>query len=250
MCYLPTVNFAQDNIANYENIGQQLYEVIELTDLEIALDKIADIEEKVKKDPSHFNRLKLGILYYEAAMLSPRTNKETLKLIEKSYMLLSVLKIDGNTDLALMPYVTSYHASSLAILGYYQESSKLVNQAFYYFEEAITLYGENSCTPHYMRAKIAKYLPIYYSKRNVVKKDLEIIIDRFGLNHAYATNKAMSYVYYSWANLYHTNKNRTQTVNYLKKSIDLDPNNIAAGKDAKKILEKFNPSENKLTAAR
>jgi len=248
--YLPIISFAQNNTINYETIGNQVDQIIELNDLEIVLDKIVTLGIKVKENPSHLNRLQLGVLYYEAAMLSPRTNKETLKLIEKSYTLLSVLKIDAKTDKALMPYVTSYHASSLAILGYYHESSKLVNQAFYYFEEAIALYGESCYTPYYMRAKVAKHLPIYYSKRSMVKKDLELVIDRFGLNHDYGTDKAMSYVYYSWANMFNTKKNRVKAINYLKKSIDLDPKNIAAGREARKVLEKFNASENKLTVAR
>ncbi len=191
-----------------------------------------------KENPTALNKLKLSILYHDAALLYTDTwEAERLELAEEAYTILTIMVTESVKHSELLPYAKAYHASTTTMLGAAYKNTTMVDQGFALFEQAIDRFGEESYLPLYMRAKVAEQLPFPYTKRKLAKQDYSELIDKYGLDKSYSTPKAMSFVYVSWVELHSQKKYKDQAERYLHKAIQLDSNKDAAASAAEKMLK-------------
>ncbi|MCH7396992.1 hypothetical protein MM236_03290 [Belliella sp. DSM 107340] len=220
----------------------QLDDVMELIDVEELKSKLKEVELQFEKDPSEINKARLGIIYHETALNLGFLSKTSFKgYSKKSYDVLSEIYLDPKTTKELLPFITSYRASALSLLGGETMKLGLVGDSFKLFEESIAMYGEVSYSPEFLRGSVAENLPwFFFSKRKFAKVDMQSIIDKQNKNSDYANWKIMSFVYWAWANQRQENRYRSQVLNYLEKAIELDPNYKAGRQRAEELKDKLN----------
>jgi|GEM_PF-143731 len=204
---------------------QQLADVMEMTDTVALKSKLREVEENYAQNPSEMNRVRLGIIYHETALNLAFFSKTEFKgYAQKSFDTLSaVLKASG-TSKELLPFIASYRASALSLVGAETKKVKLLGEAFELFDDAVQKYAAVSYLPEFLRGSVAENLPwFFFRKRKVAKHDFQAIIDKQDKKHDYADSKVMSFTYWARAKQMRGKKSRMQRLSYLDKAISLDP---------------------------
>ncbi len=221
-----------------ENQLDDVMEIIDTTKLKI---KLKEVEQQFQQLPTEINKVRLGIIYHETALnLSFFSKTEYKGYAKKSFDLLSELFNATITPKAFMPFVASYRASALSLVGAETKKLNLLTQAFKAFAEAVNFYADISYLPQFLRGSVAENLPcLFFKKRKVAKYDFQSIIDKQEKNENFANWKVMSFTYWAWAKQHQSKKFRKQAILYLDKAISLDPNYKAGrvkAEELKKIL--------------
>lgn len=214
---------------------------MELIDTIELKSKLKEVEENYKQNPSEINKARLGIIYHETALnLSFFSKTEFKGYAKKSFDILSELFNSANTSKELLPFIASYRASSLSLVGAETKKLKLLGEAFDLFNDAVKNYSTVSYLPEFLRGSVAENLPwFFFTKRKFAKQDFQSIIDKQNKNEQYANWKIMSFTYWAWANQRQGRKYRDQSLLYLDKAIALDPNYKAGRKRAEELKNKM-----------
>lgn len=216
---------------------QRLDDVMEIVDTTALKVKLQEIERDFGQDSSFLNKLRLGIIYHETALNLSFLKKTAFKgYAKKSFDLLTELSDASATPDAARPFVASYRASALSLMGAETRKLSLVSDAFQLFEQAVEKYAVVSYLPEFMRGSVAENLPwFFFSKRKLAKKDFQSIIDKQEKRTDYANWKVVSFTYWAWAKQHTGKKFREQALQYLDRAIALDPNYQAGRKRAEKL---------------
>ena len=230
-----TLNFS--SVKSFEHQLDDVMEIIDTTELKV---KLKEVEQQFQKEPTEINKLRLGIIYHETALNLGFLAKTNFKgYSKKSYDILNELFLNTTTK-ELLPFITSYRASALSLLGGETMKLGLVSDAFKLFEESVQKYGDVSYSPEFLRGSVAENLPwFFFAKRKFAKIDMQSIIDKQSVNSEFANWKIMSFVYWAWANQRQNGKNKTQSLIYLEKAIELDPNYKAGRQRAEDLKAKM-----------
>ena len=222
----------------YEHQLDDVMEIIDTTELKV---KLKEVEQQFQKEPTEINKIRLGIIYHETALNLGFLAKTNFKgYSKKSYDILSELFLETTTTKELLPFITSYRASALSLLGGETMKLGLVGDAFKLFEESIQNYGDVSYSPEFLRGSVAENLPwFFFRKRKFAKIDMQSIIDKQNVNSEFANWEIMSFVYWAWANQRQNGKNKAQSLIYLEKAIELDPNFKAGRQRAEDLKAKM-----------
>lgn len=225
-------------VKTYEHQLDDVMEIIDTTELKA---KLKEVEQQFQSAPTEINKVRLGIIYHETALNLGFLDKTSFKgYSKKSYDVLSELFLDTKTTNELLPFVTSYRASALSLLGGETMKLGLVGDAFKLFDESIKKYGNVSYSPEFLRGSVAENLPwFFFSKRKFAKTDMQSIIDKQIVNSEFANWKIMSFVYWAWANQRQSGRNKAQSLIYLDKAIALDPNYKAGRQRAEDLKAKM-----------
>jgi len=215
----------------------QLDDVMELIDTTELKTKLKEVEENYKQNPNEINKARLGIIYHETALnLSFFSKTEFKGYAKKSFDTLSSLFNSANTSIELFPFIASYRASALSLVGAETKKLKLLGEAFTLFNDAIKNYATVSYLPEFLRGSVAENLPwFFFTKRKFAKQDFQSIIDKQNKNGEYANWKIMSFTYWACAKQRQSKKYRTQSLAYLEKAISLDQNYKAGRTKAEEL---------------
>lgn len=214
---------------------QQLEDVMELMDTNVVKSKLQEVERDFQGNPTELNKVRLGLIYHETALNLSFLSKTTYKgYAQKSYDVLNDLFAANTTTAELMPFVASYRASALSLVGAETRKLNLISVAFKAFENAVTQYAAISYCPEFLRGSVAENLPwFFFKKRRFAKQDFDSIVEKQHQNPAYANWKIMSFTYWAWANKHRSQK--AKAIEYLDKAIALDPNYQAGRKRAEAL---------------
>jgi hypothetical protein len=243
---LINMNYFKSQTLNLSDVVIQehlLEDIMELTDTNAVKLKLSETELAYSKNSNELNTVRLGIIYHETALNLSFLSKTNYKgYAQKSYDILNTLLNTSTTTKALLPFIASYHASAIALVGAETKKLKLLSQSFTLFKEVITNYEAVSYLPEFLRGSVAENLPWYfYSKRKAAKYDFQSIIDKQAKDTNYANWKIMSFTYWAWANQHQSKRYRIQALQYLDKAIELDPNNKAGKQKAEELKRKWMP---------
>jgi hypothetical protein len=231
---LPAQKIDFSKVKMYEH---QLDDVMELIDtIELKL-KLKEVEQQWLLEPTEINKARLGIIYHETALnLSFFSKTEYKGYAKKSFDQLSDLFNSPATTKELLPYIASYRASALSLVGAETKKLKLLGEAFDLFGDAVNNYADLSYLPEFLRGSVAENLPwLFVSKRKFAKQDFQSIINKQEKNAQYANWKIMSFTYWAWAKQHQGKKYRNQAIVYLDKAINLDPNYKAGRAKAEEL---------------
>ena len=219
----------------------QLDDVMELIDTTVLKVKLKEVEELYKQNPNEINKARLGIIYHETALnLSFFSKTEFKGYAKRSFDTLSELYNSINTSRELFPFIVSYRASALSLMGAETRKLKLLGQAFKLFNDAVKDHAAISYVPEFLRGSVAENLPwFFFSKRKFAKQDFQSIIDKQDKNNEYANWKIMSFTFWAWAKQRQSTKYRLQALTYLDKAIALDPNYKAGRQKAEELKVKM-----------
>jgi hypothetical protein len=225
----------QIDFAKVKNIERQLEDLMEIIDTAILKTRLKEVEESCKANPDEMNKSRLGIVYHEVALnLSFLSKSEYVGYAKKSFDVLSEIFTSPNTTPELMPFIAAYRASALSLVSAETRKLKLLGEAF------VEKYGSVSYCPEFMRGSVAENLPwFFFSKAKFAKTDFQSIIQKQKKNPEYANWKIMSFTYWAWAKQHQSNKYRKQTIAFLNKAIELDPNYEAGRKRAEDLKAKL-----------
>jgi tetratricopeptide (TPR) repeat protein len=231
----------QLDFSKVKTAEHQLEDVMELIDTTVVKSKLESVEADYKQNPTELNKVRLGIIYHETALNLGFLAKTKFKgYSKKSYAVLSELYLNPNTTKAFLPFVSSYRASALSLLGGETMKLGLVGDAFNLFQESIEKYGSISYAPEFLRGSVSENLPwFFFSKKKFAKIDMQSIIDKQNRNNDFVNNKVMSFTYWAWANQHQAKKHRTKAIKYLDEAIALDPNYWAGRKKAEELKRKL-----------
>lgn len=220
---------------------RQLFDVMEFIDTSKLKSKLAEVEEDYKQNPNELNKVRLGIIYHETALnLSFLSKTEFKGYAKKSFEILDELFNSTNTTKGFLPFIASYRASSLSLVGAETRKLSLISKAFAMFQEAVDKYSDVSYAPEFMRGSVAENLPfMFFRKRKHAKQDFQSIIDKYEKNNEYADWRIMSFTYWAWAKQRQRRKDRAQSLAYLEKAISLDPNYEAGRRRAEELKAKL-----------
>jgi hypothetical protein len=234
--------YAQElNFSEVKRIEHQLDDVMEIMDTTELKSKLKEVEEQYLQDQSELNKARLGIIYHETALNFSFLSKNNYKgYAKKSFDILSELMDKTSTTKELLPFISSYRASALSLVGAETKKLSLLGKAFTLFKEAVDLYASVSYMPEFLRGSVAENLPwIFFSKRKYAKKDFQSIISKYDKQAEYANWKIMSFTYWAWAKQHQAKEYKTQALTYLEKAIILDPNYKAGRKKAEELKGKL-----------
>ncbi len=231
----------QLDLVKLKSFEHQLDDVMEIIDTTVLKSKLKEVELEHSKNGSEVNRVRLGIIYHETALNLTFLEKSNYKgYAKKSFDMLTQLLEDTKTTKELLPFVSSYRASSLSLLGGETMKLKLVGEAFKLFQTAVDNYAAVSYLPEFLRGSVAENLPwIFFFKKKFAKLDMQSIIDKQEKNNHYANSKIMSFVYWAWANQHQNKKYRKQSLAYLDRAIALDPHYLGGRKKAEELKNRF-----------
>jgi tetratricopeptide (TPR) repeat protein len=235
---LSAQNLDFSKIKTYEHQLDDVMEIIDTTELVV---KLHTVEQQFHHEPTEINKVRLGLIYHETALNLGFLAKSKFKgYAKKSYDILTALHLEPKTTKELLPFVSSYRASALSLVGGETMKLGLVGDAFKLFEKSIQDYGAISYSPAFLRGSVAENLPwFFFSKRKFAKIDMQSIIEKQASNSEYANWKIMSFVYWAWANQNQSKKYRTQALTYLDKAIALDPDFKAGRQRAEQLKAKI-----------
>ncbi len=218
----------------FEHLLDDVMELIDTTELKI---KLKAAEENYQQNPDEINKARLGIIYHETALnLSFFSKTEFKGYAKKSFDMLSEMFNSPNTSKELMPFIASFRASALSLVGAETKKLHFIGEAFTLFNDAVNKYAAVSFLPEYLRGSVAENLPwFFFSKIKSAKQDFQNIINRQDKNKEYANWKIMSFTYWAWAKQRQGKKYRTQALAYLDKAIALDPHYKAGRKKAEEL---------------
>ena len=207
----------------FEHQLDDVMEIIDTTELKL---KLKEVEQQFQQEPHEINKVRLGIIYHETALnLSFFSKTEYKGYAKKSFDQLSDLFKLPTTTKELMPFIASYRASALSLVGSETKRLKLLGQAFTLFGDAVNEYAGISYLPEFLRGSVSENLPwLFFSKRKFAKQDFQSIINKQNKNDEYANWKIMSFTYWAWAKQHQGKKYRNQAIAYLDKAISLDQN--------------------------
>ena len=227
----------QLDLTKLKSFEHQLDDVMELIDTAELIIKLKEVEATYQQNPLEINQVRLGIIYHETALNLSFFSKTAYKgYAKKSFDTLSELLNSPNTTKELLPFIAAYRASALSLVGAETKKLNLLGQAFSLFEDAVKEYAAVSYLPEFLRGSVAENLPwFFFSKRKFSKQDFQSIIDKQDKNAAYANWKIMSFTYWAWAKQRQHNKNKIQSLSYLDKAIELDPNYKAGRQRAEEL---------------
>ncbi|MDQ2863159.1 MAG: hypothetical protein M3R50_05815 [Bacteroidota bacterium] len=236
-----SLNAQHLDFSKVKTIEHQLDDVMELIDTTELIAKLKEVEQQFQQESNEMNKVRLGIIYHETALnLSFFSKTEYKGYAKKSFDYLSDLFNSTSTTKELMPFVASYRASSLSLLGAETKKLKLIGQAFTMFGEAVEKYVDISYLPEFLRGSVAENLPwFFFTKRKFGKKDFQSIINKQEKNGYYANWKVMSFTYWAWAKQHQGEKYRDQAIAYIDKAISLDPNYKAGRTRAEQLKLKL-----------
>jgi len=231
----------QLDFSKVKTFEYQLDDVMEITDTVELKVKLNKVEQQFQLEPNEFNKVRLGIIYHETALnLSFFSKTEYKGYAKKSFDQLSDLFCSPKTTKELMPFIASYRASALSLVGAETKKIKLLGQAFTLFGNAVNKYADISYLPEFLRGSVAENLPwFFFSKRKFANQDFQSIINKQEKNTDYANWKIMSFTYWAWAKQHQGNKYRNQALIYLAKAISLDQNYKAGRKSAEELKLTF-----------
>ncbi len=229
------------NISVMKSYEHQLDDVMEIIDTNVLKLKLKEVESQYQQEPNEINKVRLGIIYHETALnLSFFSKTEYKGYAKKSFDVLSELFNATNTTKEMMPFIASYRASALSLVGAETKKLKLLGQAFTLFNDAAEKYAAVSYLPEFLRGSVAENLPwIFFSKRKFAKMDFQSIISKQEKNAAYANWKVMSFMYWAWAKQHQDGRYREQSISYLNEAIRLDPNYKAGRAKAEELKKIF-----------
>ena len=241
MTVINSANAQQPEFSKVKAIEHQLDDVMELIDTTALKIKLKKAEDEFKVNPTEINKARLGIIYHETALnLSFFSKTEYKGYAKKSFDILTELFNAPTTTVSLMPFIVSYRASALSLVGAETKKLKLLGEAFTLFNDAVEKYSFVSYLPEFLRGSVAENLPwFFFSKRKHAKQDFQSIIAKQNTNAEYANWKIMSFTYWAWAKQHQSKKYRTQALQYLDKAIALDPEYKAGRKKAEELKSKF-----------
>jgi tetratricopeptide (TPR) repeat protein len=241
MTTINNANAQQPSLAEVKAIEHQLDDIMELIDTTALKIKLKEMEEAFNVNPTELNKARLGIIYHETALnLSFFSKTEYKGYAKKSFDMLTELFSSLNTTKDLMPFIASYRASALSLVGAETKKLKLLGEAFTLFNDAVEKYSDVSYLPEFLRGSVAENLPwFFFTKRKSAKHDFQSIIDKQNANAAYANWKIMSFTYWAWAKQHQSRKYRKQALQYLEKAIALDPDYKAGRKKAEDLKTKL-----------
>ena len=218
----------------YEQQLDDVMEMIDTTELKI---KLKEVEENYKQNPNEINKVRLGIIYHETALnLSFFSKTEFKGYAKKCFDILSELFNSNSTSKELYPFIASYRASALSLVGAETKKLKLLGEAFTLFDEAVNRYSTVSYLPEFLRGSVAENLPWFFiTKRKFAKQDFQSIIDKQNKNSEYANWRVMSFTYWAWAKQRQNKKYKVQSIKYLDKAISLDQNYKAGRTKAEEL---------------
>ena len=221
----------------YEHQLDDVMELIDTTELKV---KLKEVEQQFQQEPNEINKVRLGIIYHETALnLSFFSKTEYKGYAKKSFDQLSDV-FNSTTTKELMPFIATYRASALSLVGAETKKLKLLGQAFTLFDDAVNKYADISYLPEFLRGSVAENLPwFFFSKRKFAKQDFQSIINRQDKNAEFANWKIMSFTYWAWAKQHQGSKYRNQAISYLDKAIGLDPNYKAGRTKAEQLKMKL-----------
>ena len=225
-------------VKTYEHQLDDVMEVIDTAELKV---KLKEVEQQFQLEPNEINKVRLGIIYHETALnLSFFSKTEYKGYAKKSFDKLSELFNSTSTTQELMPFIVSYRASALSLVGAETKKLKLLGQAFILLSDAVYKYADISYLPQFLRGSIAENLPwFFFTKRKFAKQDFQAIIDKQDKKSDFANWKIMSFTYWAWAKQHQGKKFRNQTITYLDKAISLDPNYKAGRKKSEELKSKL-----------
>jgi tetratricopeptide (TPR) repeat protein len=210
-------------VKTYEHQLDDVMEIIDTTELKV---KLKEVEREFQQEPNEINKVRLGIIYHETALNLSFFSKTQYKgYAQKSFDKLSELFDSPKTTKELMPFVASFRASALSLVGAESKKLKYIGKAFSLFKETVANYSAISYLPEYLRGSFAENLPwFFFGKRRVAKNDFQSIIYKQEKNADFANWKIMSFTYWAWSKQHQGKKYRNQAISYLDKAISLDPN--------------------------
>ena len=216
----------QLDFSKVKMVEHQLDDVMEMIDTAELKVKLQAVEQQFQQEPNEINKVRLGIIYHETALnLSFFSKTEYKGYAKKSFDQLSDLLNSPSTTQELMPFIASYRASALSLVGAETKKLKLLGEAFILFADAVEKYSAISYLPEFLRGSVAENLPwLFFSKRKFAKQDFNSIIKKQEKNADFANGKIMSFTYWAWAKQHQSKKYRSQAITYLDKAISLDPN--------------------------
>jgi tetratricopeptide (TPR) repeat protein len=225
-------------VKTYEHQLDDVMEMIDTVELKV---KLKEVEKLYKQEPNEINKIRLGIIYHETALnLSFFSKTEYKGYAKRSFDQLTELFNSPSTTRELLPFIASYRASALSLVGAETKKLKLLGQAFTLFEDAAEKYAAVSYLPEFLRGSVAENLPwFFFSKRKFAKQDFISIINKQEKNRDFANWKIMSFVNWAWAKQYQGKKFRSQALAYLDKAISLDPDYKAGRKKAEELKLKL-----------
>lgn len=235
---------AQDqqlDFLNLKALEHQLDDVMELIDKEEVKLKLEETEKDYNESPCVLNKVRLGIIYHETALNLSFFSKTDYKgYAQKSFDTLTELFTSIETQSQYLPFIASYRASALALVGAETKKLKFVGQSFDLFNDAVEKYANVSYLPKFLRGSVAENLPwFFFTKRKFAKLDFQSIIDKQVQNENYANWKIMSITYWAWAKQRQHKKYLSQSLIYLDKAIQLDPNYKAGRAKAEELKIKL-----------
>ena len=241
MTFTTGLNAQELEISKLKTLEHQLDDVMEIIDTSILKLKLKEVELQFQQDPNELNKVRLGIIYHETALnLSFLTKSEYKGYAKKSYDQLTDLFNSPLKNRELMPFIASYRASALSLVGAETKKIKLLGVAFELFADAVKNYAEYSYLPEFLRGSVAENLPwFFFKKRKFAKLDMQSIINKQNISIDYADWKIMSFTYWAWANQHQGTKDRKQAIAHLEKAISLDPNYKAGRKRAEELKIKL-----------
>ena len=235
---------AQSNSLDFKKMKSfehQLDDVMEIIDTSQLKVKLKEVEQNYSLNPNEISKVRLGIIYHETALnLSFFSASKYKGYAKKSFVILSELLNSDSLTKELLPFIESYRASALSLVGAETKKLKYLGEAFDLFSAAIEDYSSVSYLPEFLRGSVAENLPwIFYSKRKIAKFDFESIIAKQRENQEYANSKIMSFTYWAWANQHQGRKDREKSLIYLEKAIELDPQYEAGRQKAEELKASF-----------
>ena len=237
MTIINSLTAQQLDFSTIKAYEHQLDDVMEIIDTAELKTKLKEVEENYKQNPNEVNKVRLGIIFHETALNLSFFSKTAFKgYAKKSFDTLSELIHSPNTTKELLPFIASYRASALSLVGAETKKLKLVSEAFNLFDDAVKNYSTVSYLPEFLRGSVAENLPwFFFTNRKFAKQDFQSIIDKQEKNSTYANWKVMSFTYWAWAKQRQSNKYRTQTLAYLDQAISLDQDYKAGRKKAEEL---------------
>ena len=227
----------QLDFSKLKSLEHQLNDVMEIIDTIELKSKLKEVEQQFQQGPNELNKVRLGIIYHETALTLGFSAKTEYKgYAQKSFDQLSELYNSITTTKELMPFICSYRASSISLVGAETKKLRFVSKAFNLFNDAVNKYSAVSYLPEFLRGSVAENLPwFFFSKRKFAKQDFQSIIDKQAQNADFADWKVMTFTYWAWAKQHQGKKNRNQAITYLDKAIQLDPHYKAGRKKAEEL---------------
>jgi hypothetical protein len=185
------------DVSKVKVFEQQLDDVMEIIDTTLLKSKLKEIEADYAKNSSEINKARLGIIYHETALnLSFFSKTEYKGYAQKSFDILTEMLNAPTTTKELLPFITSFRASAISLVGAETKKLKFIGEAFKLFNEAVQKYAAISYLPEYLRGSVAENLPwFFFSKRRSAKNDFQSIIEKQEKNNAYANWKIMSFTF-------------------------------------------------------